>query len=101
MSNPRYKISETISAQNTFTNPVEILGPFTIEISGGTSSTVHIQRRIGDSGSWSDLTDANGTVLTWTSDAVFNLQENTRGVQYRGGIKTGNYTDDATITISQ
>jgi len=58
-----------------------------ISISGTWVGVVTLQRRFGSSDTARDVTDGN-----WTSNAEQALYDHEEGVDYRIGIKTGNYT---------
>lgn len=76
-------VTASITAQNTFTDKIQVIGHFNLSISGTWAATVTVQR------SW------NGTdwfdVDTFTSNyegVGFDAEE----VYYRVGVKTGEFT---------
>lgn len=84
-------VTANISAQNTFTGTLAPSawgtrsGFLNISVSGSWSGTVTLQRRFGSSGTFYD-------VETWTANAEKALIDPERKVQYRLGIKTGDYS---------
>jgi hypothetical protein len=84
--------TKTLSAQNTFTDPVFIIGDFNLSISGTFSGTVTVQRST-DGTTWRD-------VDTWTipvEEVGYDPMKNF----YRAGFKTGQYTSgSATILLN-
>jgi hypothetical protein len=84
--------TKTLSAANTFTDPVLIIGDFNLSISGTFSGTVTVQRST-DGTIWRD-------VDTWTIPAEevgYDPMKN----YYRAGFKIGNYTSgSATILLN-
>jgi len=89
------KVEDTISAENTFSDAAEVVGPFNFSLSGTWSATVHLQRRFGSDGSWMD-------VESFTANAEKRGYEPEGDVYYRFGVKSGNYTSgDVAGRISQ
>lgn len=86
----------SIAAQNTFSNGVVISGPFNMSLSGTWAATVHLQRSFPDSPTtWFD-------VASYTANIQDRGMEGETGVQYRVGVKTGNYTSGTVVArISQ
>jgi hypothetical protein len=80
-----------ISAQNTFTGTIEVTGVgearrFAYSKTGSTTSTVTLQRSIGVTGNWVDVTSFTANVAQTLNDGLDN-----QSVFYRLGIKTGDY----------
>lgn len=91
----------SISAQNTFSDPIQLYGDFVFEVSGLTDSTVTVQRRSDDT-NWVDVTDSAGVAKAFTANGIYTGSEPARGVDYRWGIKTGDYgTDTVTGSLQQ
>jgi len=85
--------SKTISAQNTFTDPIKIQSSyFSLSLQGLTDSIVTVQKSYDTNAptNWIDV-----DTFTTSSEEVGFDPEN---VYYRAGIKTGNYGSD-TVTI--
>lgn len=93
-------VSSSISAQNTFSNSIEVTGVLTgrdisITITGTFTATITLQRSFDGGTSWAD-------VSTWTSPlapTIYNDGLSNQTVEYRIGIKTGNYSS-GTATVS-
>lgn len=82
-----FEVTATASAENTFTNAIEIQGYFNLSINGVSDSTVTVQRKSGvDGTNWVD-------VESYTADKeTYGFEP--EPVEYRVGIKTGNYGTD-------
>lgn len=86
-------VSEAISAANTFSDPIRVVGKedartFGIVISGTFVATVTLQFAFKDDGPWTD----QGT--TWTAPISTNYTDgqDDQIIYYRIGVKTGEYT---------
>jgi hypothetical protein len=76
-------VTASITAQNTFTDKLQVVGHFNLSISGTWAATVTVQRS-WDGTNWFD-------VDTFTSNyegGGFDAEE----VFYRAGVKTGDFT---------
>ena len=76
-------VTADITAQNTFTDKLQVVGHFNLSISGTWAATVTVQRS-WDGTNWFD-------VDTFTSNyegTGFDAEE----VYYRAGVKTGDFT---------
>ena len=78
-------VSKTITAQNTYSDSMEIFGKFNVSISGISGDTVHVQRSIDSGTLWKD-------VKAYTADEEESGEEVERGWIYRIGVKTGGYS---------
>lgn len=85
------KTNVTITAQNTWSDPISIIGAFNISISGTFTATVSVQRRENSGASWRD-------VKTYTA-AAEEVGDDPMPMQYRVGVATGAFTS-GTITAS-
>lgn len=88
--------TKTLSAQNTFTDSVLIIGDFNLSILASTSpafnGTVTVQRS-SDNTNWRDV----DTFIASAEQVGYDPMKNF----YRAGIKTGAYTaGSATITLN-
>lgn len=85
-----------ITGENQFSDPVEFTGFFNVSISGTWSGTTITCQRSFDLGStWHD-------VKAWTANAQEYGFEPERGVQYRIGVKTGEYdSGNPVLRLSQ
>lgn len=80
--------SATITAQNTFTTPVQVNGWFNLSLSGTFVATVTAQRSI-DNSTWMD-------VDSFTT-AVEQSGMEPEIIWYRVGVKTGGYTSGSAV----
>lgn len=80
----------SVTAENQFTDPAEIVGYFNISISGNWVATVTVQRSFDKGSTWFDV-DA------WETNAQEYGFEAERGVQYRAGVKTGDYNGGTVV----
>jgi len=87
--------SKTISAENTFTDPVMVhAGYFSLSISGLSDSTVTVQKSY-------DVDDEDA-VGNWVDVDTFTANAEDVGFEpenrvYRVGIKTGDYGSDTVV----
>lgn len=87
--------TRSITGENLFTDPAEMVGYFNISIQGTWDGTVTAQRSFDGGSTWYD-------VSTWTANTEEYGFEPERSVQYRAGIKLGEYTSgQADIRLSQ
>lgn len=89
----------TISAQNTFTDPVFVPGGANLDISitGTAGSTITLQKCLGPAEpTAAGFVDTGATV---NYNRIFSLVCGVGG-WYRAGVKTGDYSTDAIITLS-
>ena len=91
------RVTASIAAQNTFSNTIEITGVgesrrFAITITGTWVATVTLQRSIGTTGNWVDVTSYTTNQSTTYADQLDN-----QNVFYRIGIKTGGYTSGTAV----
>lgn len=85
--------SADITAQNTFTDAVQLSGWFNVSISGTFSATVTIQRSF-DNSTWRD-------VDSWTAPTE-EVGMEPEVCWYRIGVKTGNFTSGtASVRLGQ
>lgn len=87
--------TRSITAENLFCDPAEIVGHFNISISGTWTGTVTVQRSFDGGSTWLD-------VGTWTGNTEEYGFEPERDVWYRAGIKTGEFgSGTAVVRLSQ
>jgi hypothetical protein len=96
----RKRVSASLTAQNTFSDGVEIYGDAVFELTGTWSATVHVQRQ-SDGTNWRDVTDNAGAVVTFSGNGQYTFSEPARDVSYRFGVKTGNYTSGTVAGVIQ
>jgi hypothetical protein len=84
--------TKTISAADSFTDAVHIIGDFNLSISGTFSATVTVQRST-DGTTWRDV----DTFTAPSEEVGYDPMKNF----YRAGIKAGDYTSgSATILLN-
>jgi hypothetical protein len=89
------KASASLTAANTWTDPVPILGPFNLSLSGTWVGTITIQRSFDNGVTWLDVT-------IFTANIEYLRDEPELGALYRAGFKAGEYTSGtAAVRISQ
>lgn len=81
----RRAVTKNISAEDVFSDPIVIKGRFNLSLSGTWVAIVHLQRSFNNGNTWLDV------------DAItFNTEEGGEepeyNMQYRFGVKAGNYT---------
>ena len=90
-----FLVTRTITAENQFTDPTELVGYFNLSISGTWAGTVTVQRSFDSGSTWYD-------VDTWIANTQEYGLEPEKGIQYRIGIKTAQYTSgSAVVRLSQ
>lgn len=91
-------VTANISAENTWTDSITAkrkVGFLNISVSGTWAGTVTLQRSFDGGGTWHD-------VFTWTANAQKALTDVEKGVLYRIGIDTGDYTSGtAAVRLSR
>lgn len=85
-------VQVSITAQNTFSDPIRVTGIgasriFGIVVSGTFSATWTVQQSIGEVGSWQDVSSSSATTSGSYDDGLDN-----QIVYYRIGVKTGNFS---------
>jgi hypothetical protein len=93
-------VTENISAQNTFTDPIRVTGVdssrvFTIVLSGTWSATVTLQRSLeSEDGTWEDVSG-----MTWSGNTTETFDDglDNQIAWYRIGVKTGQYTSGTVV----
>ena len=85
-------VEASITAQNTFTDAIVLYnkGYANFSLSGTWAGTVTVQRKLFEDTSWKD-------VKTYTANAEKSIYDCEFGVQYRAGIKTGEYTSGTAV----
>lgn len=80
--------TKTIAAENTFSDPVRLIGAFNFSLSGTFSATVTVQRSV-DGSTWRDV-----DTFTAPSEEVGYEPE---VMYYRAGVKTGAFTSGSAV----
>lgn len=91
------RVEESFVAEDTWSGDIRITGigdsrKFSIVRSGTWSATLTLQRSIGESGAWSDVTTYTSNGTTTYDDELDNMV-----VFYRIGVKTGGYTSGTAV----
>ena len=81
-------VTASLSAENTFTNSLDIFGHFNLSISGTFVATVTVQRSF-DNTNWFDVDTFISPIETYGFDPS--------QCYYRAGIKTGAYTSGTAV----
>lgn len=89
-------VTQTASAENTFTNAILVEGTgaartFGLTITGTWAGTITLQRSV-DNTTWKDVTTYTVNASTTLDDALDN-----QSVYYRLGFKTGEYTSGTAV----
>ena len=85
------KVKDTISGANSFSRVVDnIRGHFNYSLSGTWVGTVHLQRSFDKGTTWLDVDSHTANVETYGVEPGEN-------VQYRFGVKAGNYTSGSVV----
>jgi hypothetical protein len=82
----------TITSSNTYTTALTVRpgkADFSVYMTG--VATVHLQRSFDSGTTWKDVNSYTGSTEATITEAAL--------VQYRAGIKTGNYTSGSAICI--
>lgn len=82
------KVTASLSAENTFTSSIDLVGHFNLSISGTFVATVTVQRSF-DNTNWFDVDTFTSPIETYGFDPS--------QVYYRAGIKTGAYTSGTAV----
>lgn len=96
------QVQATLTGEDQFTSDIRVTGvgasqrQFTITITGTWSATITLQRSVGETGNWVDVTTYTGNTSTTYNDSLDN-----QIIYYRIGIKTSQYTSgSAAVTLS-
>ncbi len=92
-------VSRDVSAENQFTDPVRIVGEFNLSISGTFVATVTVQRSFDGGVNWLDIASWSEPFEGWDREPLSQVcPTNAHTVQYRAGVKTGEFTS-GTVSI--
>jgi len=84
-------VTKDITAQNTFSDGLYVVGDFNLSISGTFVATVTVQRSFDQGSTWRDVDTFTAPIETAGSDPE-------PVVVYRAGVKTGEFTS-GTVSI--
>ena len=82
-------VTASISAQNTFTDKLDVRGHFGLSISGTWAGTVTVQRTFDNGSTWHDVDTFTANTETYGFDPI--------SCRYRVGIKAGEYTSGTAV----
>jgi len=83
-------ITRSVTSENQFTDPAEIVGYFNVSISGTWEAAITCQRSFDKGSTFFD-------VKQWSSVVQEYGFEPERGVQYRIGVKSGDYVNGTVV----
>ena len=81
-------VTASISAQNSFSDSLNLVGHFNLSISGTFAATVTVQRSF-DNTNWFDVDTFTAPIETYGFDPS--------QCYYRAGVKTGEYTSGTAV----
>ena len=82
--------TRSVTAENQFCDAMDCMGYFNISISGTWVGTVSVQRSYDGGSTWFD-------VASWTANTEEYGFECERGIYYRAGVKTGDFTSGTVV----
>jgi hypothetical protein len=82
-------VTKSVSAENTWTDPLEVLNDFDLSISGTFVGTVTVQRSFDGGSVWRDVDTFTAPIETAGFQPSFS--------NYRVGINTGDYTSGTAV----
>ena len=85
--------TKTITGANQYSDGVRLIGYFNLSLSGTWVATVTIQRSFDDGSTWFDVKE-----FTVNTQEYGFEPERMTDVQYRIGVKTGNFTSGEVVT---
>ena len=86
----RKMVPRSVAAENQFTDAVTLHGYFNLSISGTWSATVTLQRSFDGGSTWFDVGARTENVEEYGLEPEDS-------VQYRVGVKTGDYTSGTVV----
>jgi hypothetical protein len=84
------KAEKSITAENSFSDKIQLRGKFNLSLSGTWEGTVTVQRSFDNGTTWVD-------VKTYTANTEQVGEEPEPTVFYRFGVKTGEYTSGTVV----
>ena len=93
--------TNTITAQNTFSDPIALKTGGRLFLTGTWSATVSVQELLPGTTlaapTWVDVTNNSGTAFTATTNGTYNITPVSVPGVYRWGVKTGNFTSGSIV----
>lgn len=90
------KRTNTLTAQNTFSDPITLKKGAILTLSGTWVATVSLQRR-GSDNNWVDVTNNSGVPTTFATNGTYTVGPFTAPADYRWGPKTGAFTSGSIV----
>lgn len=87
----------SITAQNTFSDPIALRKGGVLTLTGTWSATVSVQRYDEGSAGWVDVTNNSGTAFTATANGTYSIAPAETNALYRFGVKTGAFTSGTVV----
>jgi len=84
--------ANTITAQNTFSDPIALRKGGILVLTGTWTATVSLQFYDVATTAWVDVTNNSGTATTFTANGTYTVGPNLVAADYRWGVKSGNFT---------
>jgi|GEM_PF-2009506 len=88
--------TNTLTAENTFGDPIAAKRGGILTLSGTWTATVSLQRR-GANAVWVDVTNNSGTATTFTANGTYTVSPMDVPANFRFGVKTGNFTSGSIV----
>ena len=82
-------VTKSITAENTFSDSLPLVGHFNLSISGTFVATVTVQRSFDSGSTWLDVDTFTSSTETYGFDP--------HQVYYRVGVKTGDFTSGTVV----
>ena len=82
-------VTKSVSAEDTWSDPLEVLNGFDLSISGTFVGTVTVQRSFDGGSVWRDVDTFTGPIETFGTQPSYS--------NYRVGIASGNYTSGTAV----
>lgn len=89
--------SESITAQNMFSDAISLKRGGILTLSGNWTATVSLQRYEAASAAWVDVTNNSGTAVTFTANGTYSVSPYEHSALYRFGVKTGAFTSGPVV----
>jgi hypothetical protein len=93
--------TNSITAQNTFGDPLAIKTGGLLTLTGTFTATVSLQRLLDGTTlaapTWVDVTNNSGTATTFTTVGTYTISPIAVPGVYRFGVKTGNFTSGTVV----
>ena len=93
---------QTLTAENTFTEPIPILGEFNFSITGSWSGSITLMRSYDRGATWEDIRAFTENFSGWDKEPMPHSLPSSNMPWYRAGFKTGDFgSGSATVRLGQ